>query len=222
MSNPPIVIWGVGTTRTLRAHWMAHELGLDYETRRIESRTGETQQATYREINPREKIPTLVHGDVVVSESYAIMRYLRNLAGTLPFDDYQQSLAGQARHDEWASMLLMELDATSLYVVRRHRDLPHIYGEAPAAVESSLRYFDKMFASIANDIPASGFVWGSTFSEIDILVTIAIDWASLLGLSMPDNAISYRDEIHERDAFRAARKHNFRDLQLPMGNPRSN
>jgi glutathione S-transferase len=42
--TPPrrLVLWGVGTPRTLRTHWALHELGLDYECRPILPRTGET------------------------------------------------------------------------------------------------------------------------------------------------------------------------------------
>ena len=55
MTEPnKLTVWGVGTTRTLRAHWMLHELGLDYDTRRIESRTGETQSAEYVALNPKQ------------------------------------------------------------------------------------------------------------------------------------------------------------------------
>src|SRR5262245_45507430 len=32
-------LWGIGSPRTLRAHWMLHELGLDYETRAIVPRS---------------------------------------------------------------------------------------------------------------------------------------------------------------------------------------
>src|SRR5262249_18323950 len=51
-----LVLWGVGTSRTLRAHWALHELGLDYECRPILPRTGETQTQQYTELNPRQKI----------------------------------------------------------------------------------------------------------------------------------------------------------------------
>ena len=33
-----LIIWGGATSRTLRAHWMCHELGLDYEPKLIGSR----------------------------------------------------------------------------------------------------------------------------------------------------------------------------------------
>ena len=38
-----LVLWGVGTSRTLRADWALHELDLDYECRPILPRSGETK-----------------------------------------------------------------------------------------------------------------------------------------------------------------------------------
>lgn len=212
MTNP-LTVWGVGTTRTLRVHWMLHELGIEYETKRIESRTGETLSKEYTRINPKQKIPTLVDGDLVLSESFAILRHLRRL-GDLPYDDYQQSTVGLAAYDEWVSFILMELDATSLYVIRRHKDLPDIYGEAPAAVSSSLAYFGKMLRSVLPKLSADGPIWGSTFSELDILMTIALDWADVVGAEVPEPAKAYQANMHNRPAYKAAMKHNFRDLQI--------
>jgi len=30
--SPHLILWGVGTTRTIRPHWVLHELGLEYES----------------------------------------------------------------------------------------------------------------------------------------------------------------------------------------------
>ncbi len=211
----PITIWGVGTTRTMRVHWMLHELGLDYETRRIESRSGETTEAEFTTKNPRQKIPLLVQGDLVLAESYAIIHYLRSLTSSLPTDDYQLSPHGKARYDEWLSFILMELDATSLYVVRRHKDLHAIYGEALAAVESSIEYFKRMLNAVEDRVLEDLPLWGSCFSELDILLTISLDWASFLEIPMPEHITAYQALMHERPAYQSARAHNFRDLMLP-------
>ena len=75
MSDRPLgrlVLWGVGTSRTLRAHWALHELGLDYECRPILPRTGETKTQEYTRLNPRQKIPLLQDDDVTIAESPAI------------------------------------------------------------------------------------------------------------------------------------------------------
>ena len=210
-----LVVWGVGTARTMRVHWLLHELGLDYQTKRIQSRTGETQSDEYSSINPRQKIPTLVDGDLVITESAAIMRHLRRISDYLPYDDYQLSPQGQAGYDEWLSFMLMELDATSLYVVRRHRDLPDIYGEAENAVTSSIAYFEKMLNSVVDQVAGKTFIWGSTFSELDILMTICLDWGSFVGAQVPSQVSGYLQAIKSRPAYGAAAKLNYSDLKIP-------
>lgn len=210
-----LVVWGVGTTRTMRVHWLLHELGIEYETKRIESRTGETRTDEYSKINPKQKIPALVDGDLVVTESAAIMRHLRRISNSLPYDDYQLSLRGQAEYDEWLSFMLMELDATSLYVVRRHRDLPDIYGEAENAVSSSITYFERMLNSVTDQIAGKTFIWGSTFSELDIHMAICLDWANFVGAQIPERLSDYRRGIKARPAYGTAAKLNFDNLKIP-------
>jgi glutathione S-transferase len=211
----PLTVWGVGTTRTMRVQWLMFELGLDYETQRIESRTGETQNPSYLKLNPKQKIPSLLDGDFVVTESTAIMRHLRRCYDTLGYDQYQQTLEGQAVYDEWLSFMLMELDATSLYVVRRHRDLHAIYGEADNAVSSSIAYFEKMISAVEDQIEGRQFVWGSCFSELDIHLTILLDWAMAVDAKVPEAFVNYYETMTHRDAYVAARKFNYSGLQLP-------
>ena len=76
-----ITIWGGATSRTLRAHWMIHELGLEYTPELIGSRTGATPTKEFRALNPKEKIPVLVDDDLVLTESVAIVTYLVSCPG---------------------------------------------------------------------------------------------------------------------------------------------
>jgi glutathione S-transferase len=80
--RPHLILWGVTTSRTLRALWALHELGLDYTLHRIQPRTGETQTAEFARINPRRKIPVLQDGDFTIAESPAIVAYLSDTYGT--------------------------------------------------------------------------------------------------------------------------------------------
>ena len=72
MAAADLTLWGVGTPRTMRAHWMLMELGLDYQMRPIQSRSGETRTVEFLALNPRHKIPVLQHRDLVLAESAAI------------------------------------------------------------------------------------------------------------------------------------------------------
>ena len=75
----------------------------------------------------------LVDGDFVLSESGAIVTYLGERYSTETTPLVPRDLESRTRYNEWLSFTTMELDATSLYVIRRHEGLPHIYGEAPTA-----------------------------------------------------------------------------------------
>ena len=66
-----LILWGAGTSRTIRPHWAMHELGLAYDKRPIQSRSGETLTAEYTALNPRQKIPLLQDGDFTIGESAA-------------------------------------------------------------------------------------------------------------------------------------------------------
>src|SRR5208282_5762174 len=71
-----LTLWGAGTARTMRAHWMLLELGLEYEFHPLHARTGETQTDEFKRLNQRHKIPVLRHGSFVLTESAAIIQYL--------------------------------------------------------------------------------------------------------------------------------------------------
>src|ERR1043165_8720091 len=75
-ATPNRPLWGVGTSRTIRPHWALHELGLTYERKPILPRTGETETPEYTALNPRQKVPLLQDGSLVIGESAAIIAYL--------------------------------------------------------------------------------------------------------------------------------------------------
>ena len=193
----------------MRVHWMLHELDLPYQTFPIKARSGETQTDSYLDINPKGKIPTLVHDKFVLSEGFAILRYLSNLSSSEDKDQFQISIEGQATYDEWASFILMELDATTLYVIRRHRDLEEIYGRSSEAVRSAEKYFEKMLLARCGEVDFTGYVWGDRFSEIDILFTTVLDWAHFAGIKLEDKFVCYARRMHSRKAYQQAYDVNY-------------
>ena len=76
-----LILWGVTTTRTLRAHWAMAELDLRYERRPIRPRTGETKTEEFTRLTARQKVPVLQDGDLVLTESAAIVAYLSDHYG---------------------------------------------------------------------------------------------------------------------------------------------
>ena len=208
-----LTLWGVGTSRTMRPHWMLLELGLEYETYAIQPRTGETLRAEYRSVNPRHKIPALRHGNFIVTESAAIIQYLAETFAD-PDKFYVPSDAkSRAALNEWCFFIMTELDAASLYTVRRHSDLKQIYGDAPVAIDAAKQYFSHNLETMAGGICAKGpFLFGDRLSAADILLVTCLDWAAHCGITLPKPVADYQHRMAQRPAYQAALKRNFMEL----------
>jgi len=205
-----LTVWGIGTSRTMRAHWMLLELGLEYACHPIQSRTGETHTEEFKRLNPRHKIPVLRHGALVLTESAAIIQYLSETFPQATAVYVPSDAVGRARLHEWCYFIMSELDAGSLYVVRRHDGLKQIYGEAPTAVESAKSYFRHNLEAMAARIGSENtYLLDDRLSVADILLMTCLDWAAACGIPLPETVSHYRQRVALRPAYQAALKKNF-------------
>lgn len=80
-----IVLYHHPFTRAASVIWMLEEVGAPYELRWLDLMKGHGRSPEYLALNPMGKLPTLVDGDVVVTEVAAIGLYLadRYAAGRL-------------------------------------------------------------------------------------------------------------------------------------------
>jgi glutathione S-transferase len=208
---PNLTLWGVGTSRTVRAHWAMQELGLAYETRAIGPRTGETKTAEYTALNPRQKIPLLQDGDFCIGESAAIVAYLSRMYSTREKALIPESQRDYAAWLEWCFFIVAELDATSLYVMRRHgaHALGHIYGVAPEVVAQAGEYFRQQLRHVETAL-ADGrtYLMGERFYSADILLTTCLEWAIGYGVPICDNAHPYLERVKKRAGYQRGQAAN--------------
>ena len=202
-------IWGGSTVRTQRAHWMAHELGLDYVPKLIGPRTGETQRPEFRALNVKEKVPVLVDDGFVLTESAAIVTYLGDTYGPETGLVPPPGTRLRAQYNEWLSYVQMELDATTLYILRKHLDLAHLYGEAPAAVNTAVAGFKKQSTFAANRLGDHEHLVGDAFTGADIMLTSCLTWAAHCHIELPPALERYAQRMTGRPAYQSAAKLNF-------------
>jgi len=200
-----LVLWGVGTSRTIRVHWALQELGLSYRTESIQSRTGETARPEYIKLNPRHKIPLLQDGEFTIGESAAILAYLAD-----KYADSKSALLpekGNARAQwlEWCFFIVTELDSTSLYIMRRHgliRGLAHLYGHAPDVVKKAGEYFCDQLKHVDTALSdGRPYLMGEQFTTADILLTTCLNWAVSYDLAIYENTKSYLERTTSRGGF---------------------
>ena len=204
-----LTIWGGATARALRAHWAAHEVKIDYEPKLIGSRTGATQSSEFLALNTKEKIPVLVDSDLVLTESAAIVTYLGDTYRTAEFAlTPSYNTPDRAKYNEWLSYITMELDAHTLYILRKHRDLSHLYGEAPNAVQAAIDGFNKQIRWALPRLEEREYLVGDSFTGADLMLTTCLDWAVAYGFDLEQAFHQFRNRMHERAAFVSANRLN--------------
>ncbi len=196
----------------MRVHWMLEEFNLAFKIHPIRSRTGEANTEEYRQLNPREKIPTLVHGSFVLTESAAIVTYIGD-SFSVPDTFFIPKTAEEiAIVAEWNYMIMTELDATSLYIIRRHESLKHLYCPAPEAVESAKEYFSKQIDAMTSRVNIKGpYLCGDRCSSADIMMVTTLDWALKCGIGLAAQWESYMERITSRSAYKKAFDINYPD-----------
>ena len=207
------VLWGAKSSRTLRVLWALDELGLDYQHRPIESRSGETTTQEYTAVNPRQKIPCLQDGGLTLAESAGIVTYLGERYGAR--SDGQPLLpahgtAGRALYYQWCFFMMTELDAHTLYVLRKHRELVHLYGDAPNALKHAEDGFAKQVAVVAAEFDdGREYLLSTGFSGADIILQSIIGWAARYDQPLPSTLLDYSGRMRRRPAYISALKANY-------------
>ena len=203
-----ITLWGGGTPRTLRPHWMLHELDVPYDARLIAPRSGETQTAGFLALNVKGKIPVLVDGDLVLTESAAIVTYVADRYGPDTGLVPAPYTTERARYNEWLAYVQMELDAHTLYVVRKHRDLADLYGEAPAAISTAVEGFGRLLGFAEQRLQDHDYLVGEQFTGADLMLVTCLTWAHIYKVDVPPLLADYRARIARREAFKTASRLN--------------
>jgi glutathione S-transferase len=207
-------LWGIGTPRTLRPHWMLAELGLEYETIEIITRTKSMDSAEFAALSKRKKVPLFEDGDLMIGESAAIILYLadryRDLGSFAPEPDTND----RARHDELCFFIMSEMDA-ALYIIRRHGGLPEIYGASTTAVESAKAYFLRSSEEVGDRMrDGRAYLLGDRFSCADLLLKTCLDWAGFVSIELTEPLSAYSARIAERPAYGVAMAKNFTQASL--------
>jgi glutathione S-transferase len=203
------MLWGVGTSRTIRPHWALHELDLEFECRPIRPRTGETETAEFTALSARQKVPLLQDDDLVLTESAAIVTYLSDTYGREDNRLVPADPKARARCLEWCFFVISELDATSLYVMRRHGDLRHIYGEAPSANAAAAAYFQKQMRTVERALEAGPrYILGERFTAADILLSTCVTWAVRYDVTVSNAVLAYNERATARPSYARAQQSN--------------
>jgi glutathione S-transferase len=181
LPTTPILYYSPGAC-SMAAHIILEEIGVPFEARRVTIAKGEHRTPEYLAINPHGRVPALVDGDFVLTESPAILAYLGRKhpeAGVLDLDNH-------ARHGRTQQLLnffssRVHIAFAQIWRSERFADSEGCRAEVQAAGRRAVEtYFDELETLV----PDGAWLVGGRFSIADPYMLVFYRWGMWIGLDM--------------------------------------
>ena len=182
-------------SRAVTTDWLLTELDADHERVVVDYMAGENDTPEFRAVNPMGKIPALVDGDVVVTETAAICAYLADKfidRGFAP--EIDSPLRG--RYYRYLFYPGTSLEPMFTFVQR---------GVTDAAPQSTgWGDLERCLATVESMTPESDWALGDRFTAADIVYGGTLDFAVQFGwLTSPSPKVAaYVQRLKRRPAYR--------------------
>ena len=170
------------STPSLATLMVAEATGIPYERILVDLRNGEQRLEEYLKINPMAKVPAMVDGELVLSESIAIQRYLaRKTASSLYPIDIEQ----QARVDKWTELITHEI-RTPVLDIEVYQWIARSTGgkENTGVVEVCQSRLDRALPVLNNHLADKEFLSGDDLTIADISLVSALDPVDAIGIDI--------------------------------------
>ena len=193
MSRPtPLKLYGFGPSRSFRALWALEETGLAFEhieaaLRKDATLENSAKHPNYLALNSQGKVPTLVDGDKVLTESVAIVNYIARLA---PESKLIPTSVSELEQPLWSK-------GKHLFALPEEQRVPAMFDTAAFEWAKAVRSLDAL-------LDESEFALSDQFSAIDILLAHTFNWAQRFEFDVPEKYIALRDRHFARPAAQRA------------------
>jgi glutathione S-transferase len=187
-------LYEFGFTRSIRARWTLQELGVDFEAITVNLRAGEHRRPEFLQLNPAGKLPVLVDGDFVLTESAAIVLYLaEKYRKFIPTD-----ARGRAEVNQWLMFTVTELEQP-LWRIAKNRQLYPEAQRLAADIPLAAQDFRAMAEVAEKHMHGREFVVGDSVTVADFVLAYTLDWANEVQLlDRCPQLLAYMERMYAR------------------------
>ncbi|WP_437325372.1 glutathione S-transferase family protein [Sorangium sp. So ce381] len=194
-----IVLYHHPFSRAANTVWMLEEVGAEYELKFVDIMAGDQKKEDVTKLNPMGKLPLLVDGDTVVTESAAIGLYLadRYAPGRLApkLDD-----AARGTYFRWSLFAPSVIEPGSMAKAGNWEF------RAGAAGWGN---YDDMIATMESAISGRDFVLGKEFSMADVIFGGTIAYMLDFKMLEPRPSFTgYAERVKARPAYAKSEARN--------------
>ena len=173
MTTPALVLYHNPKSRSSGSRVLLEALGVPYAVRLIDFAAGQNRTPEFLALNPLGKLPTLVHGDAVITEQVAITIYLADRfpdAGLAPAFDH--SLRGP--YLRWLAFYAACFEPAVV---------DHAFKRAPIDPSTSpFRDYDTVIQTLVAQLSRGDYLLGDTLTAADLLWGTALKWTTEFGI----------------------------------------
>lgn len=202
MQNAKMKVYFAPRSRAVRTVWLLEEIGLPYELEKFALGQKEMRGPEYTRVNPNGRVPTLIDGDVTISESTAIAQYLG--AKFAPALVPGPEAANFAEYLQWLNYAEgMIMPPINNYMVETFLLPPERRSAEHAA--RAMKLLTRTLGAAETHMEGREFLAGA-FTVADTITGHAVIAARLIGadFSALPNLAAYADRLEARAAYKVA------------------
>ncbi len=202
--------WGPHTC-AIGIHVLLEEIGAPYETERIDVSGGATEEAAFRAINPKGKVPTLVRDDgSVLTEFGAIAGWLGRTypqAGLLPED--AETEARMTEVLEYVEGTIHGQGFGRLTKPARYEPQDFVHGKLglgqSAVKDQGREVVEQGFAILDPQLGRHAYAAGDRMTIADAALFYVERWAPMMDIPLPGNVQAHFERMLARPAVQRVR-----------------
>jgi glutathione S-transferase len=197
-----ITLWGRASSANVqKVRWALAELALPYEHVSLGGRFGGNREPDYLALNPNGLVPTLRDGEIVVWESYAVLRYLAasyGVGGLWPVEPAQRAAA-----DQWTDWTATTFQPAWIDVFWKLVRTPEAERDS-GAIARGIAETERCFAIMDGRLAQSRFLGGELLTYADLAAGVAMfRWTTMdIERQSHPHVERWHTALRQRQAFR--------------------
>lgn len=188
-------------SRSLRVLWTLEELGVTYETIKVDLFC---QEPEIKSPHSRGKVPFMIDGDIAIEETLAICHYVCKKYPKETF--YPSDLKQQSRINSYVSFSLTDLESPIWNLLKQYVFI----SEGKRSLELVNYFKNESINAMKLFSFDEGKEWvtGDNFTLADIYLTHTLLWARLCGIHVSPAINDYIDRATRRTSYINASERN--------------
>lgn len=196
MPTPGLTLYHNPRSRSAGSRVLLEALGVPYDVVYIDFAAGENRTPGFLALNPLGKLPTLVHGEAVITEQVAIAIYLADrfpAAGLAPAVDDPR----RGPYLRWLAFYAASFEPAVVDHALKREPID------PAT--SPFRDYDTVIDTLVAQLSRGDYLLGDTLTAADLLWGTALKWTTDFGIVPKLPAIlAYIDRVAAHPAVARA------------------